>query len=221
MFKKMMYFISYILLGLFLFLNTSLASVPSPNLDIADGLTYKDLYRDYITTDQKWSLLQKIRKGNPDFARKVYLSCIESLDWILRSGGIQFLASLDPELARTKALKLFKEDPALMVRSAALSALENIGLQKHKTELWTNLNNSKNFHKGYSLWIRKEIAKNLFLLTEEKDNTQWVQFLSDPDEQVVKYSIQALEKNSGMIMGKAEDATHIKADLWRKKYSFY
>jgi hypothetical protein len=221
MFQKMKFIILFMLMCFSFEMNHGFASVQSPELDIADGLTYKDLYRDYITTDQKWSLLKKIRRGNPEFARKVYLSCIESLDWVLRSGGIQFLASLDPELARPKALKLLNEDPALMVRSAALSALEAIGLKKHKEALWSNLNNSRNFHKGHSLWIRKEIAKNLFVMTEEADNAQWIKLLNDTDAQVVQFSIQALEKNSGMIMGKAEDSTSSKAELWRKKYSLY
>jgi anthranilate/para-aminobenzoate synthase component II len=94
-------------------------------------------------------------------------------------------------------------------------------LKKHKEALWSNLNNSRNFHKGHSLWIRKEIAKNLFVMTEEADNAQWIKLLNDTDAQVVQFSIQALEKNSGMIMGKAEDSTSSKAELWRKKYSLY
>lgn len=195
------------------------SKIPDSNYDIAEGLTYKDLYRDYITVDQKWSLLKKIRNGNPDFARKVYLSCIESLDWFLRSGGIQFLASLDPELARSKALDLLNNDPALMVRSAALNSLEKIGIQKHRNILWSNLQDSKNFHKGFSLWIRKDIAKNLLSMTDTEDNDRWIALLNDSDPQIVMYSVQALEKNNGLTMGKSEDSLEIKADLWKKKYS--
>lgn len=189
--------------------------------DIAEGLTYKDLYRDYITTDQKWSLLKKIRRGNPDFARKVYLSCIESLDWFLRSGGIQFLANLDPELARSKAIKLLQDDPALMVRSAALGVLERIGIDKHKAELWSSLKDAKNFHRGHSLWIRKDIAKNLLRLTDSQDTVEWAKLLNDADEQVLTFSIQALEKNNGQIMGRAEDSIPAKAEMWRQKLNFY
>lgn len=189
--------------------------------DLAEGLTYKDLYRDYITADQKWSLLKKIRRGNPDFARKVYLSCIESLDWFLRSGGVQFLASLDPELARVKALKLLKEDPALMVRSAALGVLERLGLDKHKTDLWNALKDAKNFHKGHSLWIRKDLAKNLLKLNDIQDNAQWIRLLNDNDLMVVEYSIKALEKNNGFVMGKANHSVTEKAELWRQKLNIY
>jgi HEAT repeat protein len=199
------------------------ASVPqfkeNPNYDIADGLTYKDLYRDYITTDQKWSLLKKIRKGNPDFARKVYLSCIESLDWFLRSGGLQFLASLDPELARPQAIKMLNNDPALMVRSAALGVLEQIGAQKHKTELWSLIKDAKNFHRGHSLWIRKDIAKSLFAFTSQDDADKWVSLLDDKDEEVIKFSIKALEKVNKQVMGTAEDTLASKAELWRQKYN--
>lgn len=199
------------------------ASIPKvndqSNYDIADGLTYKDLYRDYITTDQKWSLLKKLRQGDPDFARKVYLSCIESLDWFLRSGGLQFLASLDPEMARPKAIQLLNEDPALMVRSAALGVLELIGVQKHKSELWERIKDAKNFHKGHSLWIRKDIAKNLMNLSTEEDVAEWVKLLDDKDEDVVKFSVLALEKTNNLIMGKAKDSLASKAELWRQKYS--
>ncbi len=186
--------------------------------DIADGLTYKDLYRDYITTDQKWSLLKKIRRGPPDFARKVYLSCIESLDWFLRSGGLQFLASLDPEQARPYAIKLLNEDPALMVRSAALAVLERIGLEPHKTALWSLVKDGKNFHRGHSLWIRKDLAKNLLALTNENDSIEWLKLLNDKDEEVIKFAVLGLEKANKMVVGSAEDNFTVKAELWRKKY---
>ena len=201
----------------------SQASVPqfkeNTNYDIADGLTYKDLYRDYITTDQKWSLLKKIRKGNPDFARKVYLSCIESSDWFLRTGGLQFLASLDPELVRPQAIKLLNSDPALMVRSAALGVLEQIGAQKHKSELWNLIKDAKNFHRGHSLWIRKDIAKNLFAYTSPEDVDKWVTLLNDKDEEVIKFSVKALEKVNKQVMGTEEDTLASKAELWRQKYN--
>ncbi len=209
-----------IFLGFFSFaVKADIANISGSNdYDIAEGLTYKDLYRDYISMDQKWVLFKKIRAGNPKFAKKVYLSCIQSLDWFLRSGGLQFLASLDPELARPKALQLLNEDPALMVRSAALSVLESIGLNKHKNELWTVLKDAKNFHKGHSLWIRKEIAKNLLKITNPEDSHLWVTLLGDKDPGVVTFSIQALEKYSGYVMGKASDSMDVKADLWRQKY---
>ncbi len=187
--------------------------------DISEGLTYKDLYRDYITIDQKWLILKRIRKGNPEFASKVYLTSIKSLDWVLRSGGIQFLASLNPSLARSKALELLKNDPALMVRSTALQTLEKIGIENHKDILWATLRDSKNFHKGQSLWIRKDIAKNLINLTDQTDLLSWSILLSDKDSQIVNSSIKALEKNSGLIMGQADSSLEAKAQLWKNKFN--
>lgn len=218
----------YILFVFFMAFNLSTyANVQKPldlnsaQTDIAEGLTYKDLYRDYITMDQKWALLKRIRRSDPSFAKKVYLTCIKSLDWFLRSGGLQFLASLDPERARPEAIRLLNEDPALMVRSAALNVLEGIGLEKHKKELWSVLKDSKNFYKGHSLWIRKDIAKNLLKLSQPEDNSLWVRLLNDNDLSVVTASVKALEKHTGFVMGKATDPVNIKADLWRKKFNFY
>lgn len=187
---------------------------------IIDGLTYKDLYRDHITIDQKWELLKKIRTSNPDFAKKVYLSCLNSLDWVLRSGGIQFLATIDPDLAKSKAIELFKKDPALLVRSAALQVLEQVGAKKYKSELWAALRDSKNYHKGQSLWIRKEIAKNLFILNDEADVNLWSTLLNDSDLNIVDYSVKALEKSSGLILGKADTPLDIKAKLWKERLRY-
>ncbi len=224
-------FFTIILLMSVVFMSESYSSIPKSKppvssftkgeitTSIADGLTYKDLYRDHITIDQKWELLKKIRTGDVDFAKKVYLSCLNSLDWVLRSGGIQFLATIDPDLAKAKAIDIFKKDPALLVRSAALQVLEQVGAQKYKTDLWAALRDSKNFHKGQSLWIRKEIAKNLFILNEEADVNLWSSLLNDSDKNIVDYSIKALEKNSGVILGKANSPIDIKAKLWKERFN--
>lgn len=226
--------VSRFALYLFLiFLNTKItrASLPKQNpnsldlskkenfSDIADGLSYKDLYKDYISIDQKWELFKKIKNGNPEFAQKVFLTCLKSSDWALRSGGLQFLASIEPQLAKVKALELFKNDPALLVRSAALQVLEQLDLKNHKQDLWLALKDSKNFHKGHSLWIRKEIAKNLILISEKSDTLAWSLLLNDKDQDVIHYSIQALEKNSGMILGQNNMSLDSKVKLWRKKFN--
>lgn len=188
--------------------------------DITDGLTYKDLYRDYITTEQKWALLKRVRSMSPDFARKVYLSCLKSSDWILRSGGVQFLASLDPDVARAKAIEILKKDPALMVRSAALKVLKNIGLKNNKEALWSALSDSRNYHKGHSLWIRKDLAKILFDSTDVDDNEKWVSLLSDVDPEVLSFTVKALEKNNGMVVESEDESLDSKAEQLKEKYNF-
>lgn len=184
-----------------------------------EGLTYKDLYRDFVTVDQKWAILKQVRQTNKDFARKVYLACLKSDDWVLRSGGLQFLASLDPLAARPYAIKFLKEDPALVVRSAALKVLEDIGI-RNREYLWGALRSSRNFHKGESLWIRKKLAWALFKMTNSSEIQRWMPLLSDSDPEVVAVAVSAMEKNSGSVLGKMSDSLSTKVRLWKSKYKF-
>ena len=184
-----------------------------------EGLTYKDLYRDFITVDQKWAILKKVRQTDKKFAKEVYLSCLKSDDWVLRSGGLQFLASLDPLAVRPYAVKFLREDPALVVRSAALKVLEDVGIENH-SNLWEALRSSKNFHRGKSLWIRKKIARALLKMTKASEIQKWVPLLSDSDLDVVVVAVSAMEKNSGFILGKSGDSLGTKVNLWKKKYKF-
>lgn len=198
-----------------------LKSIVSDNIEAEElpleALTYKDLYRD-ISIQQKWNILADLATKSPEFAKGIYLSCIESTDWLLRVGGLKFLATMDAQLAIEKAQKLLEADNALLVRSAAMDVLLELGgIARVKDTLWTALTDKKNFHRGNSLWIRQNIANALLAFTDMTDNPQWANFLEDKDVIVQTAAINALEKNHQTRLGSQTDSLDVRSALWKTK----
>lgn len=187
-------------------------SIPS------EALTYKDLYRDNISIQQKWDILSDIAERSPEFAKKIYLSSIESTDWLLRVGGIKFLAAMDANLATEKARKLIESDTALLVRSAAVDVLVELqSIPRVKEILWEAMKDQKNFHKGQSLWIRQNIAMALQNHTDKSDNENWANYLDDKDVMVRTSAVLALEKNNQVNLGSMSDTLDIRSALWKAR----
>lgn len=196
---------------------TSLVTQETKNAEVpAEALTYKDLYRDNITIQQKWDILSDLSQKSPAFAKEVYLSCLESTDWLLRVGGLKFLANMDEQTTIEKARELILKDKALVVRSAAVDVLVELGsVQRAKAALWEALEDTKNFHKGQSLWIRQNIANALKSFSHKVENKQWIKYLDDNDVMVQKAAVEALEKNNDIILGRMETPLKEKSELWR------
>lgn len=188
------------------------SSIPS------EALTYKDLYRDNITIQQKWDILSDIGRRSPEFAKEIYLSSIKSTDWLLRVGGIKFLAVMDAQLATEKARELLESDAALLVRSAAVDVLVELqSIPRVKDVLWESLQDQKNFHKGNSLWIRQNIANALQLNTDRDDNAKWATYLEDKDVMVRTAAVLALEKNNQINLGSTSDTLDVRSALWKTR----
>lgn len=191
-------------------------AIPAEELPL-EALTYKDLYRD-ISIQQKWNILADLATKSPEFAKGIYLSCIESTDWLLRVGGLKFLATLDAQSAIERAQKLIETDKALLVRSAAVDVLVELGsVVRAKDTLWAAMKDKKNFHKGHSLWIRQNIANALQAFTDKSDNSQWADLLEDKDVLVQVAAINALEKNNQTRLGSQTDSVDVRSALWKTK----
>lgn len=200
-------------------LKDTITEVRSEDLPL-EALTYKDLYRDNISIQQKWEILADLKHKKPEFAKEIYLSCIESTDWLLRVGGLKFLATIDAQMAIERAQKLIATDAALLVRSAAVDVLVELGsITRAKDTLWTALKDKKNFHKGNSLWIRQNIANALQEFSNRSENVLWAEYLEDSDALVRMAAITALEKSNQLQLGNPTDTIDVRSALWKTKLS--
>lgn len=189
-----------------------------PDTENVEAFTYKDLYRENVTIEQKWAILNDLKNKSPEFAKEIYLSCIESTDWVLRVGGLKFLATLDVHTTLEKAKKLLSEDPSLLVRSAAADVLVENGLTRAKETLWAALEDSKNFHKGHSLWVRKNIASALKTVAEQTENPKWEKLLYDSDTKIREFAVEALERSNKLLLGSLSDTLTTKVELWKTRF---
>jgi len=88
------------------------------------------------------------------------VQAIQSPKWHVRSSALLQLEKLDQKKALEVARVLIK-DPALLVRSQAVRVLSKSSLEEDRAILIDQLYRPENFHKGQSLFIRREILKAL------------------------------------------------------------
>ena len=109
--------------------------------------------------DVRWNSLSLAAHLEPQKAEALAARAIKADEWFMRNAGLVVLSAMGSEQLKGQSLKLLK-DPALVVRSAAVEGLAPMasGDSEVRKALWAELFEARNFRKGQSLWIRKQIG---------------------------------------------------------------
>ena len=87
---------------------------------------------------------------------------LEHKDWFMRALALKAYQWIDSDKAGSVARTLLLQDPALMVRAAALSHLTAEPVTDELKKVFElALKDSKNFHRGQSLFIRDHLTRAL------------------------------------------------------------
>lgn len=114
-------------------------------------------------------------------------------EWFLRNAALVVVPFGQHKWAVQWSCKLLN-DPALVVRTAAVEALRKLHAKIARPELWRKLYARENFRHGDSLWIRQYIVKALTAMATPKDEGQFIRLLSDRDSSLHPMAIAALQK---------------------------
>lgn len=148
--------------------------------------------RKYSLTE-RWKSLTALGQLNPQ--NQVLEKAVQHKDWFMRNAGILAM-SQGPRKRAIKWSRKLLEDPALVVRTAAVKVIHNLNARELEDILWKKLKSKENFKSGESLWIRKHIVKALsdFSQPGQGQEARFVSLLNDKDSRVHQAAIQALEK---------------------------
>ena len=106
------------------------------------------------------------------------LRALKNKDWLLRHVALQHLPQWDILKAKEWSARLLS-DPSLLVRSQAVKGLSlYLAERTYRDLLWNELQQSRNWHKGKSLWLRQQILQVLLESPFSVDRHQWENLLA-------------------------------------------
>ncbi len=139
---------------------------------------------------------------------------LHSKSWYLRNAALISVLPID----RAQALAWAKEllsDKALVVRSAAVDVMADLGDRSSSKVLWQKLDSRENFRGKQSLWIRRKIVESLAKIEGQGSEKKFVALLSDRDETLYAPAISALERLTNKKLGKLEESPNLKRHHWQ------
>jgi len=135
--------------------------------------------------------------------------------WFMRNAALLAMQRIFPAESAKSAQSLLA-DKALVVRSAAVSALANRLDADSREVLWGELDRPYNFKNKESLWIRSQILEALAKSPDKRELPIFAKTLRDKDTRLHYFSVIALEKISNKKLGTLHSSLAEKRDLWLK-----
>lgn len=121
-----------------------------------------------------------------------------SKEWFMRNAAMIAMARAD-EQATLKWVDKMMEDPALVVRTAAVEAIRTLAAREKNLMLWEKLYAKENFKKQQSLWIRRRIVETLASFARRGEEGRFIRVLEDPDVSLHPPALEALSKITGVV----------------------
>lgn len=137
-------------------------------------------------------------------------------EWFMRSAAMLAMRSIDKEKSLSWARQLLS-DRALVVRSAAVDAIDEAKDAASAPILWAKLASRDNFNDGDSLWIRRRIVETLAKLESAGSEARFMKVLSDRDESLHGPAIEGLERITRERLGGPDATVSDKRALWLKR----
>ena len=144
----------------------------------------------------QWKALISLARLYPEQSHPLVLKALRSSTWFLRNAGLIAMEIINSKESIRWAGR-FLNDPALIVRTAAVGIIKKHKATQYKIQLLQKLNAPDSFHKNQSLWIRHHIVSTLADFCEPGEEKRFISFLQDPDETLHPFAITALEKLTG------------------------
>lgn len=162
----------------------------------------------------RWKALMAAAEARKQQSTPDLLKAADHNQWFMRNAALIALNEVNPAEGKKVAQKLVK-DKALVVRSAAVGALEKDLTADVRDLLWEELNQKYNFQKEHSLWIRHQIVEALSKKPMDHETKLFVTLLSDKDSRVQLPAVRGLEKLTGVKLGEGTMKQSALIGLWK------
>lgn len=167
----------------------------------------------------RWQALMVAAQLRGERSTEDLLKAASHKQWYMRNAALVAMSEVNPPESVKLAQKLLK-DKALVVRSAAVVALEKKATSEIRDILWDELNKDYNYKNKQSLWIRYQIVEVLAQKPLDREMKLFADLLSDKDARIHLPAIHGLEKLTGVRLGegavKGADLTGLWKDYVKK-----
>lgn len=143
--------------------------------------------------ETRWRAVTAIGRIYPQEGRKTLDLAMQSSEWFMRNAALVVAPYGDRQWA-VKWARVLMHDPALVVRTAAVQALQRLNAYESQDLLWEKLYSSENYRAGQSLWIRKYILETLAQFARPGQEKPFIRVLADQDQSLHPIAIRTLQK---------------------------
>ncbi len=158
---------------------------------------FKDLEKTAFDASQdletRWRAVTALGRSHSEKAQPVLEKAMQSASWFMRNAALIVVPYGDRTWGRKWAEKLL-DDPALVVRTAAVQAIKKMHSVESRQVLWKHLNSRKNFHNGQPLWVRRHIIETLEQFSVGEDQEAFRDASTDEDPAVRQVAVRAMKK---------------------------
>lgn len=143
--------------------------------------------------EDRWRATMALAKIGGEDSIPDLQSALVHNDWFMRSAGLLGLALAKRDLAEEKAKEVLHNDPALLVRAAALQVLAQ---QKKldKELLWAEIYNPINFSNGKGLPLRLSLLKVLEQHVTASDAAKLTALMREDNSEIQEMAKASLAK---------------------------
>jgi hypothetical protein len=163
----------------------------------------------------RWRAVTALGRVRGSDAKNDLTKILKSQEWFLRNAGLLTMARIDRETALNEARRLLS-DPALVVRSAAVDVIADLGDLSSAGLLWEKLHSKENFKRGQSLFIRRRIVETLARLESPGREGRFIELLTDRDPSLHEPAMSALERLTNRKMGTASQSLSDQRAQWQR-----
>jgi hypothetical protein len=179
------------------------AAVPTKLTYEASSDSEKLAFDERLSIEDRWSHLVKVGKKTSVRSRAVLEKALKHKEWFMRNAALVVVHYQERSWAISWT-KMMLDDPALVVRSAAVEAVNKLGAIELQADLWQKLNSSKNFRRGQSLWIRRQIVESLVKFSPKAGDPRFNSLTKDNDLVIQKIAMSQMSASSNKSKSSAQ-----------------
>lgn len=146
--------------------------------------------------ENRWRAVTSIGRAYGPAAQTFLEKALRSPEWFMRNSAT-IVIQYGTRAWATNWARIMLNDPALVVRTAAVDTLRNLNDANSQNLLWEKLYNSQNYRAGESLWIRRHILAALVQFATPAEEAKFTTLLKDRDPGLRPLAEQALQKIRG------------------------
>lgn len=161
----------------------------------------------------RWRAVTTMGRLDPYRFQKNIDEALKSRDWFLRQAALIALQTDQRDRAVEWSMRLLR-DPALMVRTQAVSNLILFDAREAEPLLWHEIWERRNFHGKESLWIRAHLAEAVAHFSVPGRTRAFEKLLLDPDPRLYKWAIEGLEASTGMRLTGSNEPIEVRRQKW-------
>ena len=168
------------------------------------------------TLQVRWRAITAMGEVFPKKSKNVLESLATSREWYVRNAVMIALNHVDRATA-LKWARYMLEDRSLIVRTSAVQTIRKFKATELRDLLWKKIDSEENFHRGQSLWIRKDMAATLMGFAGQGEEEKFLRLLLDGDPRIHPFAMAALKKITGENPGKGKTVADARSS-WIKYF---